>query len=97
MQYLRGIPVLAKPRAEEDLALYLSVSEHVISGVLIQDEGAAQTPIYYVSKALQDAETRYSNIEKLVLALVIATRKLRSYFQANVILVSSSHPLRQVL
>ena len=34
-QYLGGIPVLAKPRMREDLTLYLSVSEHVVNGVLI--------------------------------------------------------------
>ena len=77
--------------------MYLSVSEHVISGVLIRDEATAKTPIYYVSKALQDAETRYPEIEKLALALVVAARKLRLYFQANVILVPASHPLQQVL
>ena len=38
-QYLGGIPVLAKPRIEEDLTLYLSVSEHAVSGVLVRDEG----------------------------------------------------------
>ena len=31
------------------------------------------------------------------MALVVATRKLRPYFQAHIILVSTSHPLRQVL
>ena len=72
-----GIPVLAKPRTREDLTLYLSLFEHDVSGVLVRDEEATQTPIYYVSKALQDTETRYSEIEKLALALVIATRKLR--------------------
>ena len=34
-QYLGGIPVLAKLRVGEDLTLYLSVSEHVVSGVLV--------------------------------------------------------------
>ena len=71
-----GIPVLAKPRVGEDLTLYLSVSEHAVSGVLVQDEGVAQTPIYYVSKALQDIDTRYSEIEKLALAIVVVARKL---------------------
>ena len=93
-QYLGDIPVLAKLREEEDLTLYLSISKHVVSGVLVRDEGVAQTPIYYVSKALQDAETRYSEIKKLVLALVIAAKKLRPYFQAYVILVPTNHPLR---
>ncbi|KAM1427041.1 hypothetical protein ACFXTO_019665 [Malus domestica] len=48
-------------------------------------------------KALQDAETRYSNIEKLALALVMSTRKLRPYFQAHSIIVLTNHPLRQIL
>ena len=92
-----GIPVLAKPRPGKDLTLYLSVSEHAVSGVLVLDKGTAQTPMYYVSKAFEDAKTKYSEIEKLALALVVAARKLRPYFQAHVILVPTSHPLCQVL
>ena len=42
-------------------------------------------------------KTRYSEIEKFVLALVIVARKLQPYFQAHMILVPTSHPLRQVL
>ena len=87
-QYLGGIPMLAKQRMGKDLTLYLSVSEHVVSGILVKDEVMAQTPICYVSKALQDAETRYPEIDKLALALVVATRKLRPYFQSHVILVA---------
>ena len=44
-----------------------------------------QKPICYVSHALLDAEMKYSMIEKMALVLVISTRKLRPYFQANVI------------
>ena len=44
--------MLAKLRMGEDLTLNISVSEHVVSGVLVRDEAMAQTPIYYVSKAL---------------------------------------------
>ncbi|XP_074351326.1 uncharacterized protein LOC141690420 [Apium graveolens] len=39
--------------------------------------------MYYVGKRLLDAETRYTSMEKLVYALVIAARKLRPYFQAH--------------
>ena len=85
--------MLAKPRMGEDLTLYLSISEHAVSGVLVRDKVMAQTPIYYVSKALWDAETRYPEIEKLTFALVVAARKLRLYFQSHVILVPTSHPL----
>src|SRR6516165_10223966 len=36
-------------------------------------------------------------MEKLALALIIAARKLRPYFQAHTIMVPTDHPLRQVL
>ena len=89
--------MLAKSRMSDYLTIYLSVSGHAVSGVLVRDEVMAKTPIYYVSKALQDAETRYPEIEKLAFALVVAARKLRSYFESHVILVPTSHPIRQVL
>ncbi|KAM1750065.1 hypothetical protein ACFX12_010838 [Malus domestica] len=61
------------------------------------EDGNVERPVYYASKALQDAETRYSNIEKLTLALVMSARKLRPYFQAHYIIVLINHPLRQIL
>lgn len=54
-------------------------------------------PVYYVSKVLQDAWARYPDIEKLALALVIASRKLRPYFQSHNIDVLTNFPLKQVL
>ncbi|KAM1267654.1 hypothetical protein COP2_000036 [Malus domestica] len=58
------------------------------------EDGNVERPVYYASKALQDVETRYSNIEKLALALVMSARKLRPYFQAHFIIVLTNHPLR---
>ena len=66
--------------------------EHAVSTVLVREEGSKQLPIYYVSKAVLDAETRYSHLEKLALALIVATRKLRPYFQAHQIVVVPSFP-----
>ena len=50
-----------------------------------------------MSKRLLDAETRYLELEKLALAFVVASRKLRSYFHAHSIEVLTNYPLRQVL
>ena len=50
-----------------------------------------------MSKALLDAETRYSYVEKLALALMVADRKLRPYFQAHPIVVVTSFPIKLVL
>ena len=68
-------PMLTALRPGEDLFVYLSVSEHVVSAVLLKDQGVQQL-VYYISKTLVDAKTRYLPLEKLVLALVHATRKL---------------------
>ena len=44
-----------------------------------------------------DAETRYTNMEKLAYTLILASRKLRPYFQAHQIEVRTSYPLKQVM
>ena len=88
--------MLSAPEPGEELFMYLSVSEHAVSAVLLRDQGVQQ-PVYYVSKTLVDAETRYLPLEKLVLALVHATRKLPQYFQAHTVYVLTEHPLQSLL
>ena len=58
--------------------MYLSVFDHVVSAVLLRDRGIQQL-VYYISKTLVDAKIRYLPLEKLVLDLVHATRKLPRY------------------
>ncbi|XP_074327728.1 uncharacterized protein LOC141665641 [Apium graveolens] len=81
-EQLGNSPMLAKPEDGETLILYLAVSEYFVSAVLVKEEASHQWPVYYVSKRLLDAETRYTKMEKLVYALILAARKLRPYFQA---------------
>ena len=54
-------------------------------------------PIYYVSRALADAETRYSKIEQTTLALRSAAQKLCPYFQAHSVVILTDQPLRNIL
>ncbi|XP_016200019.1 uncharacterized protein LOC107641025 [Arachis ipaensis] len=58
-------PVLGKPEVGEPLYLYLAITEEALAVVLVRKEGKVQHPIYFVSKALQGAELRYSKLEKL--------------------------------
>ena len=53
--------------------------------------------MYYISKTLVDTEMRYLPLEKLVLALVHAMRKLPHYFQAHTIYVLTEYPLQSLL
>lgn len=96
-QYLTTPPVLAKPEEGETMYLYVSVTGSAVSGVLIREERGKQKPIFYISKTLDDAESRYPTLEKLALAVVTATRKLRPYFQSHSISVMTTQPLRNIL
>ncbi|KAM0972080.1 hypothetical protein ACFX13_020195 [Malus domestica] len=89
--------LLCKPKAGDTLIIYLSVSASAVKSVLIRNDGNVKRHVYYASKALQDADARYSNIEKLALALVMSAQKLRPYFQAHSIIMLTNHPLRQIL
>ena len=96
-EHLGSPPLLSKPKEGEVLIVYLAVSDYAISVVLVREEGGIQYPVYYVSKRMLDAETRYTNMEKLAYALILASRKLRPYFQAHQIEVRTSYPLKQVM
>ena len=75
--------------------MYLAVSETVVSAALIKEEDKKQLPVYYVSQAFQGAEFRYPRIEKIVFALIVASCKLRQYFQANPILEMTDQPIKK--
>ena len=61
------------------------------SGQYLHSWGGAIT----VSQAFQGAEAKYLRIEKIAFALIVASRKLRPYFQANLILVMTDQPIRK--
>ena len=56
-----------------------------------------QHPVYFVSSLLQGARSRYSGVQKLLFGLLMASRKLRHYFQAHEITVVTRLPLQRIL
>ncbi|XP_074265655.1 uncharacterized protein LOC141588099 [Silene latifolia] len=91
------VAALTKPEQGEPLFLYLSVIEAAISAVLVKEQEGMQHPVYYISKSLLPAETRYTPFEKLVLALVTASYKLRPYFESHTIYVVTNYPLKTIM
>ena len=89
-------PMLTAPEPMKDLFMYLSVSNHVVSAMLLRDQ-EVQLPVYYINKTLVDIETRYLPLTKLVLALIYATRKLPHNFQVHTIYVLTEYPLQSLL
>jgi len=53
--------------------------------------------VYYVSKSLHEAEVRYLPLEKAILAMVHAIRKLLHYFQSHTVVILTQLPLRSLL
>ena len=75
-QYLSNPLILYRPNKEEVLYAYLAVTDYAVSIVLVRNEDGVQRLVYYINKSLQEAETCYLLLEKAVLAIMHATRKL---------------------
>jgi hypothetical protein len=64
---------------------------------LAAETRTAQKPVYNVSEVLQEAKARYLETHKLLYAVLVASRKLRHYFQAHKVVVMTSFPLKAIL
>lgn len=60
--------------------VYLSANIEAISAILVVKREKKQISFYFVSRVLQGAELNYLIIEKLVLALLYPTRRMKRYF-----------------
>jgi ribonuclease HI len=100
-QELNGVlvspPVLSRPNHDQMLYLYLAVADEVVSAALVKEKSQVQNPIYFVSKALQGSELNYQRLKKVAYSLLLASRRLRPYFQCYPITVRTNQPIRQVL
>lgn len=96
-EYLSPPPIMSSPEMEEVLFAYIVVAPHAVSLVLIRVDSNIQKPVYYVSKSLHEAEIHYLPLEKAILSVVHATRKLPYYFQAYIVVVLTQLSLRALL
>nr|CAN74716.1 hypothetical protein VITISV_033046 [Vitis vinifera] len=94
--YLLSPPVLVPPTPGRPLLLYLSVSDMALGCMLAQiDDSGKERAIYYLSKRMLEYEVKYVMIERLCLALVWVTGRLRHYMtEYSVHLISRLDPLR---
>ena len=97
-QYLAKPPVLVILEANKTFFVYLAVSDAAVSVALFkEDQNRKQRLVFFVSKSLADAKTRYSHLEQVALALRVAIKKLCPYFQARPIIVLNDLPLRSTI
>jgi ribonuclease HI len=83
------------------LLLYVAASHSAVSVALVQEklEGQAkkQVPVYFFSEVLSLSKKNYTELEKVLYAVLMASRKLRHYFQAYHIIIPSSQPLKDII
>ena len=96
-QYLSRPLIMSSLVVDEVFFAYIALALYAISFVLIQVDSDIQRPVYYVSKSLNEAEVRYLPLEKAILAVVHATRKLPHYFQVHTVVVLTQLPLKSIL
>jgi hypothetical protein len=81
--------------------LYVSASHAAVSAALVQEkqDGQAnkQVPVYFVSKVLSLSKRNYTELEKVLYVVLMASRKLWHYFQSYYIVVPSSQPLKEII
>ena len=62
-----------------------------------EDDKYRRRPIYYIRRSLHETGIRYLPLEKVILVVVHATRKLPHYFQAQTVVVLTQLPLGALL
>jgi len=80
--YLTNPPILSPLLRNIGMKLYIAASDRTIGSMLAQeDENSVERAIYYLSRVLNDAETRYHPSEKLCLCLYFSCTKLKYYIK----------------
>uniref|UniRef100_A0A2N9ENL2 RNA-directed DNA polymerase n=1 Tax=Fagus sylvatica TaxID=28930 RepID=A0A2N9ENL2_FAGSY len=93
------LPTVCASISGKPFRLYLTSNSQAIGALIAQEnDNGVEQPIYYVSRTLKDAESRYSGVERSCLALIYASQRLRHYFLAyKVQLMTKSHPIKSLL
>jgi hypothetical protein len=100
-QYLIDLTTLIPPTPGDPLLLYVAASHSAVSAALVQEELKGQTkkqaPIYFVFEVLSLSKKNYTELEKVLYVVLMASRKLRHYFQGYHIIIPSSQPLKDIM
>jgi ribonuclease HI len=100
-QYLIDLTTLTPPSPGAPLLLYVAASHSAVNAALVQEKQDGQVkkqaPVYFVSEVLRFSKKNYTELEKVLYVVLMASRKLRHYFQAYNIIVPSPQPLKDIM
>jgi hypothetical protein len=97
-EYLSKPPVLVPPQQDRPFYVYLSVDDTSIASVVIQVHDGKERVVFYLSRRMLYAETRYPDIEKLCLCLFYTCTKLHHILlSAKIIIICKSDVIKHML
>jgi hypothetical protein len=83
------------------LLLYVAASHSADTAALVQEkqdkQAKKQVPIYFVSEVLSPSKRNYIELEKVLYAVLMVSRKLQHYFRSYHIIVPSSQPPKDII
>lgn len=84
-------PVLIFPNFNETFIVTTDASDFAVGAVISQGNIPYDKPIHYFSRTLSETQTRYSTIEKELLAIVWAIENFRHYLYGRQFLIVTDH------
>jgi hypothetical protein len=100
-QYLIYLTTLTPPSSGTPLLLYVAASHSAVSAALVQEKQDGQVKrqalVYFISEVISLSKKNYTELEKVLYVVLMASRKLWHYFQAYHRIVSSSQPLKDIM
>ena len=79
------------PKANETFILYTDASNTGLGAALYQIQDLKEVPIYFISMKLNNAQKKYSTVEKECLAVVWAMKKFDRYLLGKEFILKTDH------
>jgi hypothetical protein len=94
---------ITAPQKDDVLFLYVAATHRVVSTVIVVEHEEpghvykVQHPIYFISEVLNESKSRYPQIQKLIYAILITSRKLKHYFDKYRVVVKTNFLLGDII